>query len=139
MEPNGPETCRPGKVVDLRPLGSRLAEAGSGGVQDKEKVLLAEILSRVNDLLQGDLIDDDQRIYTNGVICGKLLENKTLVQQSGHNSKEQFSAPPLAAAGHGRRDHRSPSRTCCHEQADPRLFGSSRRIDRRPAWPRTAL
>ena len=63
-------------------------------MQDKDKALLAEILSRVNDLFQGDLTDDDRLIYVNGVIRGKLLENETLVQQSEHNSKEQFAASP---------------------------------------------
>ena len=71
-----------------------MSEAGSGGVQDKDKALLAEILTRVNDLFQGDLTDDDRLIYVNGVIRGKLLENDTLVQQSGHNSKQQFSSSP---------------------------------------------
>lgn len=79
-----------GGAVPLKPM----TEAGSGGVQDKEKALLAEILSRVNDLFQGDLTDDDQLIYVNGVIRGKLLENETLVQQSGHNSKQQFESSP---------------------------------------------
>jgi type I restriction enzyme, R subunit len=79
-----------GEAEPLKPM----TEAGSGGVQDKDKALLAEILSRVNDLFQGDLTDDDRLIYVNGVIRGKLLENETLVQQSEHNSKEQFAASP---------------------------------------------
>ena len=53
---------------------------GSGGAQDKDKALLAEILSRVNDLFHGDLTDDDRLIYMNGVVRGKLLENAPLVQ-----------------------------------------------------------
>ena len=79
-----------GEAEPLKPM----TEAGSGGVQDKDKALLAKILSRVNDLFQGDLTDDDRLIYVNGVIRGKLLENETLVQQSEHNSKEQFAASP---------------------------------------------
>jgi len=38
--------------------------------------------------------DDDQLIYVNNVIKGKLMESETLVQQASHNSKEQFSSSP---------------------------------------------
>jgi type I restriction enzyme, R subunit len=34
-------------------------------VQDKEKALLGEILTKLNDLYQGDLSDDDKLIYAN--------------------------------------------------------------------------
>ncbi|WP_085026019.1 type I restriction endonuclease subunit R [Ensifer aridi] len=67
---------------------------GSGSVQDKEKALLAEIVARVNDLFQGELTDDDQVIYVNSVLKGKLLESETLVQQAEHNTKEQFASSP---------------------------------------------
>jgi type I restriction enzyme R subunit len=67
---------------------------GSGSVQDKEKARLAEIIERVNGLFQGDLTDGDQLLYVNGVIKGKLVENETLVQQAGSNSKEQFASSP---------------------------------------------
>ncbi|NRP86927.1 Type I restriction enzyme R protein [Ensifer adhaerens] len=67
---------------------------GSGSVQDKEKALLAEIVARVNDLFQGDLTDDDQLIYVNNVLKGKLLESAMLAQQAAHNSKEQFANSP---------------------------------------------
>lgn len=73
---------------------SPLTAAGSGSVQDKEKALLAEIVARVNDLFQGDLTDDDQLVYVNNVLKGKLLESETLVQQAEHNSKEQFANSP---------------------------------------------
>ncbi|ASP90304.1 type I restriction endonuclease subunit R [Sinorhizobium meliloti] len=67
---------------------------GSGSVQDREKALLAEIVARVNDLFQGELTDDDQVIYVNSVLKGKLLESETLVQQAEHNTKEQFASSP---------------------------------------------
>jgi hypothetical protein len=41
-------------------------------VQEKEKVLLSEIITRVNDLFEGDLTDDDRLIYVNNVLKGKL-------------------------------------------------------------------
>ena len=79
----------------LKPVG----DAGSGSVQDKQKALLEEIIERVNGLFEGELTDDDQLIYVNGVIKGKLLENETLRSQAANNSKEQFSnSPDLAQA-----------------------------------------
>jgi len=69
-------------------------EAGSGSVQEKEKARLAEIIQRVNDLFTGDLTDDDQLVYVNNVIKGKLLEADQLVMQAANNTKEQFSDSP---------------------------------------------
>lgn len=74
----------------LPPLGG----AGSGSVQEKEKALLDEIISKVNDLFEGELTDDDRLVYINNVIKGKLLESKTLVQQATSNTKEQFANSP---------------------------------------------
>ena len=71
-----------------------LTETGSGLVQEKEKARLAEIIERVNDLFEGDLTDDDQLIYVNNVLKGKLLESDTLVEQAVNNTKEQFAASP---------------------------------------------
>ncbi|WP_072368982.1 type I restriction endonuclease [Hyphomicrobium sp. NDB2Meth4] len=69
-------------------------EAGSGYVHEKEKVLLAEIIAKVNDLFEGDLTDDDRLVYVNNVIKGKLLESETLVEQAANNTKEQFANSP---------------------------------------------
>jgi len=74
-------------------------EAGAGMVQDKERALLAEIIAKVNDLFQGDVSDDDQLIYVNNVLKGKLLQSETLAEQAANNTKEQFSnSPDLAQA-----------------------------------------
>jgi len=67
---------------------------GSGAVQDKQQALLAEIIEKVNGLFEGQLTDGDQLHYVNGAIKGKLLENETLMQQAGSNSKEQFANSP---------------------------------------------
>lgn len=45
-------------------------------------------------LFEGQLTDDDQLVYVNGVLKGKLPENETLVQQAMSNSKEQFANSP---------------------------------------------
>jgi type I restriction enzyme, R subunit len=67
---------------------------GSGSVQEKQQAYLIEIIEKVNGLFEGQLTDDDQLVYVNGVLKGKLLENATLVQQAGSNSKEQFNNSP---------------------------------------------
>lgn len=67
---------------------------GSGAVQDKQEAYLVEIIQRVNGLFEGSLTDDDQLVYVNGVLKGKLLENATLVRQAASNSKEQFGNSP---------------------------------------------
>lgn len=69
-------------------------EPGGGTVQEKEEALLAEIINKVNDLFEGDLTDDDQLVYVNNVIKGKLLESEVLTQQASNNTKEQFSNSP---------------------------------------------
>jgi type I restriction enzyme R subunit len=68
-------------------------ESGSGSVQEKEKARLAEILERINDLFTG-VTDDDQLVYVNNVIKGKLLDSEHLVVQANNNTKEQFSDSP---------------------------------------------
>lgn len=67
---------------------------GSGSVQEKQQAYLAEIIEKVNGLFEGELTGDDQLIYVNGVLKGKLLENETLMQQAASNSKEQFGNSP---------------------------------------------
>jgi type I restriction enzyme R subunit len=69
-------------------------DTGSGRVQDKDKVLLAEIIERVNDLFEGELTDQDKLVYVNNVLKGKLLESETLQQQARNNSKGQFGNSP---------------------------------------------
>lgn len=67
---------------------------GSGSVQEKQQAYLADIIQKVNGLFEGELTDDDQLVYVNGVLKGKLLENETLLQQAASNSKEQFANSP---------------------------------------------
>ena len=63
-------------------------------MQDKETVLLSEIIEKVNDLFQGDLTENDKLVYVNDVLKGKLLESETLINQARSNSKEQFASSP---------------------------------------------
>jgi len=65
-----------------------------GKRDEKKQAYLNEIIEKVNDLFEGELTDDDQLVYVNGVLKGKLLENETLVQQAASNSKEQLANSP---------------------------------------------
>jgi len=67
---------------------------GGGGVQDKDKVELAEIITKLNDLFSGELTDSDKVIYVRSVIRSRLLQSETLRQQAAANSKEQFANSP---------------------------------------------
>ncbi|WP_434718150.1 hypothetical protein P5W98_00760 [Paraburkholderia sp. A1BS-2L] len=67
---------------------------GSGSVQEKDEPLLEAIIQKVNGLFEGALTDDDQLLYVNGVLKGKLREIELLVQQAASNNKEQFARSP---------------------------------------------
>jgi type I restriction enzyme, R subunit len=76
-----------------------ITDLGAGAVQEKEKALLDEIITKVNDLFEGELSDDDKLVYVNNVIKRKLLESETLVEQAANNTKEQFANSPDLANG----------------------------------------
>ncbi len=69
-------------------------ESGSGQVQDKTKIALAELIEQLNDLFEGDLSPLDKLVYVNDVIRGKLMESSMLAEQAAHNTKEQFANSP---------------------------------------------
>ena len=75
------------------PMLKPMTEAGSGSVQEKEKVRLSEIIAKVNDLFGGDTTDGDKLAFVNDV-KGKLLESEMLVQQASSNTKQQFAHSP---------------------------------------------
>jgi type I restriction enzyme R subunit len=85
-----PMSLHEGETPYLAPI----TEAGSGSVQEREKALLREIIEKLNGLFGGDTTDQDQLVYVNHVIKGKLLESETLRQQAANNSKEQFANSP---------------------------------------------
>jgi type I restriction enzyme R subunit len=72
--------------------------AGSGEVHDKTTVLLSDLISKINDLFEGDLTPGDKLVYVNDVIKGKLLESEKLIEQAANNTKEQFAASPDLAS-----------------------------------------
>jgi type I restriction enzyme, R subunit len=79
-----------GEAPTLAPI----TEAGSGSVQEPMKVYMGELIRKLNDLFGGETTDQDQLVYVNHVIKGKLLESETLTQQAANNTKEQFANSP---------------------------------------------
>jgi type I restriction enzyme R subunit len=79
-----------GETPKLDPI----TEAGSGSVQEQQKVYMAELIEKLNELFGGETTDQDQLVYVNHVIKGKLLESETLRQQATNNTKEQFANSP---------------------------------------------
>jgi type I restriction enzyme R subunit len=63
-------------------------------VQQKQKAWLYEIISKVNELFEGELTDDDKLVYVNNVLKGKLMESDILVQQATNSTKQQFADSP---------------------------------------------
>jgi type I restriction enzyme R subunit len=74
-----------------------MTETGSGGVQDKHKALLSEIVAQLNQIFEGDLTEGDQLSYFTA-IRNKVAESPVLRQQAQHNTKEQFANSPDLAA-----------------------------------------
>ena len=79
-----------GEATRLKPP----TETGSGDIQEKEKVRLAEIIEKVNTLFEGELSDDDKLVYVNHVLKGKLLQSRLLAQQAANNTKDQVANSP---------------------------------------------
>ena len=69
-----------------------LTDLGSGKPHDPEQVLLAQVVSQMNDLFEG--VTDTDLLPFALHISGKMLENETLAEQAAANTKEQFDASP---------------------------------------------
>ena len=79
-----------GETSKLEPI----TDAGSSSVQEKQQVYMHELIEKLNQLFGADTTDQDQLVYVNHVIKGKLLESETLRQQATNNTKEQFANSP---------------------------------------------
>lgn len=79
-----------GETPKLDPI----TEAGAGMVQEKQKVYMAELIERLNELFGSETSEQDQLRYVNGTIFGKVVESTTLQQQAASNTKEQFANSP---------------------------------------------
>ena len=79
-----------GETPKLAPI----LDAGSGSVQEQQKVYMAELIEKLNDLFGAETSEQDQLRYVNGTLLGKVSESKTLQQQAANNTKEQFANSP---------------------------------------------
>ncbi len=68
--------------------------SGSGSVQEQQKVYMAVLIEKLNDLFGADTSEQDQLRYVNGTLFGKVAESTTLQQQAANNTKEQFANSP---------------------------------------------
>lgn len=84
------------KLEDNQPL-KPATEVGTGKAKESELIALEELLIKINDLLSGDLTENDKADFTKGVI-NKVLENDKLRQQANNNSKENFKHGDYKAA-----------------------------------------
>jgi len=79
-----------GETPKLAPI----TEAGSGSVQEQQKVYMAVLIETLNNLFGNDTSEQDKLRYVNGTILGKVAESTTLQQQAANNTKEQFANSP---------------------------------------------
>jgi len=79
-----------GETPKLAPI----TEAGSGSVQEQQRVYMAELIEKLNDLFGSETSEQDQLRYVNGTILGKVAESVKLQQQAANNTKEQFANSP---------------------------------------------
>lgn len=80
----------PGESPKLAPITG----AGSGSVQEQQKVYMAALIEKLNDLFGSETSEQDQLRYVNGTILGKVAESPILQQQAANNSREQFANSP---------------------------------------------
>lgn len=78
-----------GEYDKLKPL----TDPGSAEVREKEKVWLAEIIKKVNEIFGSETTDGDKLAWLN-TKKEKLLEKEVLVQQALSNTEEQFAGSP---------------------------------------------
>ncbi len=78
-----------GDALALTPI----TEAGSGMVQEPQKVYMAELIAKVNELF-GDATSTQDQLRYSSTIFGKVSDSHVLRQQALHNTKEQFADSP---------------------------------------------
>ena len=80
--------------VGEAPKLTGMEEVGSGELHEKEKARLDEIIAKLNDLFEGEITDENQLIYVNGILMGHMLASEDLQTQAMANTKAQFEASP---------------------------------------------
>jgi type I restriction enzyme R subunit len=67
---------------------------GTGSVKDAEKVLLDEVIAKLNELFDGSLSENDLLQWVFGTIRTKMEESEVLRGQARANTKGQFESSP---------------------------------------------
>ena len=70
-----------------------ITEAGSGSVQEQQKVYMAELIAKLNDMFGGDTSDQDKLRFASYTF-EKVLESDKLRQQAHNNTNMQFIDSP---------------------------------------------
>lgn len=92
LSEKGKQDIKLGQNLDeykLKPV----SDIGSGKSRDPEVAMLSEIISKMNDLFEGDLTDNDLLALATHV-GGLMIDNEILAEQAAANTKEQFGASP---------------------------------------------
>ncbi len=85
-----------GETPKLDPV----TESGSGMVQEKQSAYLTELIEQLNELFGGETTEQDQLVYVNHVIKGKLLESAILRQQcERRRERHRFVAEKKSTRG----------------------------------------
>ena len=79
-----------GEKPNLAPI----TEAGSGSVQEQQKVYMAELIAKLNDMFGSGTTDQDKLRWVNGTLLGKVADSEKLREQAQNNSKMQFANSP---------------------------------------------
>jgi type I restriction enzyme R subunit len=76
------------------PVSDTAVSSDGRPVSDTAASYMAEIIAKLNEVFGEDTTNEDQLVYVNHVLMGKLMESETLRQQAANNSKEQFGTSP---------------------------------------------
>ena len=71
-----------------------ITDVGTGVARDPEKILLAELIEKLNDLFDDGTLTETDRVGLFQHVAGKLLENEEIVTQATANTLEQFAHSP---------------------------------------------
>lgn len=75
------------------PTLAPMSELGSGSIQEKQKALMAEIITQLNEIYGTDTSEGDNLSHAT-TLNEKVLESPILQKQAANNSKEQFANSP---------------------------------------------
>jgi type I restriction enzyme R subunit len=127
-----PMPLNEGETPKLEPI----TEAGSGGVQEKTKVYMAELIEKLNELFGAETTEQDQLVYVNHVIRGKMLESKKLRQQASEQHQGAVRHITGPRQGIDERHRGCAGRPQLDEHEGAQLRDGAQRLEEHPAQSR---